>query len=398
MRFLDSKIFTVEKLSPRKEKTPEGFLLCKEVPISRTGGFEYSPGMCGLKPGADGRCIVSRTEEELFNPDTIASFEGKPVVIGHETFVDPSNWKSRSIGILKNVRRGEGDQSDQLLADLLITDQKGIDLVESGVYEEVSCGYDAQVVADGDGRGHIRGIVGNHLAIVKEGRCGSTCRIMDGKMTFSLKNKIRRLFRDGNEEGLNEVLDNVEVSEKDADESTPAAPETDKLSLIESQIAELQKAVQVIKAFMEKSTEEIADEDETEEEKKDGEEKEVTDEDDDAKPVTEEEAQKTIADAEELCPGVKKPTADSKDGFTVGTLERLKRNAIKQSGLREFADGIDSASGDLLDAYFKGALGIVRARNNPKAVQFGDSATPSRVVRTNKELNDSFKNFWNKKE
>ena len=128
MRFKDSKIYTTEKLSPRKEKTPEGFLLCKDVAISRTGNFEYSPEQSGIKPNAIGKCFVSRSEEELFNPETIASFEGKPVVIGHSEFVDPSNWQRRSIGVLKNVRRGEGERSDQLLADLLLTAQNGIDL------------------------------------------------------------------------------------------------------------------------------------------------------------------------------------------------------------------------------------------------------------------------------
>lgn len=406
MRFKDSKIYTTEKLSPRKEKTPEGFLLCKDVAISRTGNFEYSPEQSGIKPNAIGKCFVSRSEEELFNPETIASFEGKPVVIGHSEFVDPSNWQRRSIGVLKNVRRGEGERSDQLLADLLLTAQNGIDLVEGGTYEEVSCGYDAQVIDDGNGQGHIRGIVGNHLAIVKEGRCGSTCRIMDEKMTPSLKTMLRRFFKDGNEEGFNETLDTVEITAKDEEEAQPEKaeatatpePEVSRLDAIEKQLASiLEKFAEIDQRLNAPKEEHLADEEEpkegeAEEEKKE----EVADEDEEA--VNPDEAKQVIADAEELCEGIQKPTADSKDGrFTVNMLERLKRNAIKKSGFNQFGDSVDGATGELLDAYFKGTLATARASKNPK-FKIGDSKmTQPSGRKSNAELNAMYNKFWSNK-
>ena len=49
MRFKDgAEFYTVEQLSPRREKTPEGFLLCKDVPISRVGEFDYTPLETGI--------------------------------------------------------------------------------------------------------------------------------------------------------------------------------------------------------------------------------------------------------------------------------------------------------------------------------------------------------------
>lgn len=65
--------FTTERLSPHKEKTPEGYLLCRDVPISRVGTFDYAGSDVGF---ADVPVVhVSRPEDELFNPDTMASLK-----------------------------------------------------------------------------------------------------------------------------------------------------------------------------------------------------------------------------------------------------------------------------------------------------------------------------------
>ena len=37
------KLYTTERLSPRKERTPEGFLVCYDVPIARMGYQKYLP-------------------------------------------------------------------------------------------------------------------------------------------------------------------------------------------------------------------------------------------------------------------------------------------------------------------------------------------------------------------
>ncbi len=150
-KFRDGRFLTTEKISPLKEKTPEGYLLCRDVPISRVGSFEYSAAEVGL-PNIGHAVQVWRPEEQIFNPETIASFEAKPVVIGHARFADPDNWREIAVGTTQNVRRGEGDKSDFLLADLLLTDRKAIEAVESGDLKEVSCGYDADTQETPSGR------------------------------------------------------------------------------------------------------------------------------------------------------------------------------------------------------------------------------------------------------
>lgn len=384
MNFKDGQFLTVEHLSPHMEKTSEGYLLCRDVPISRVGEFEYSGLEVGI-PSKGGRVLMTRTADELFRPETIQSFNAKPVVIGHARFADPENWKDITVGIVQNVRRGQGDQADELLADLLLTDRKGIDLVESGRLREVSCGYDASPVDDGDGKGHQVGIVGNHVALVEKARCGRACKIRDSEMkTTNLKTFLRRLFRDGDEEKFNEALDQVKIEElKDEDEDVitpptdPTSPDDDRLAVLEHEYKEMAQKIQIIM------------------EKLEGKKEEQTDEDKEHAPeevVSEEEAKQVLADAETVCPGMKRPQGDSADGkFTRNLLERIMRTALKDGGITQFGDSA-TLDGQALAIALKASAQAIRDKKNPKpAEKFGDGSH-SRLEQIN-ELN---KKFWSK--
>lgn len=390
MKFKDGNFYAVEKVSPRREKTPEGYLICKDVPISRVGEFEYTAlEMGGAVKGKGGKVIMTRTPEELFRPETIASFEGKPVVIGHDRFADPQNINAIRVGHVQNVRQGEGELSGFLLADLFLDSQRGIDIVERGELEEVSCGYDARAVDDGDGRGHQEGIVGNHLALVKKARCGEACKIGDGSMSKShmtLKQRIRRLFRDGDEEGLNEVLDESEVVAKD--DVPPAAPAEDPLVALVQRLEKLEALIAAMQTppAPPAQDEETADEETTDED-------EVCDEDEIA---DEGEVEQVVQDAEEVCPGMAKPVGDAKGGkFTKGMLDRVRRMALKSSGITAFGDAAE-LKGQALDIAFKAAVQMKRAAHNPRATQrMGDGALKGRA--SNAELNARFKSYWENK-
>lgn len=172
-------ILTTEQIGPKRAKTPEGFLLCIEVPIARTGEMLYSAGEIPLKAGDDNVIRVTRGPDELFKEEAIASYAGKPVVDDHpDEDVGPTNWKKLAIGIVLNPRRGVGDDSDVMLADLLITDASAIRDVEAGK-REVSAGYDADYEQDGPGKGRQTNLLGNHVALVERGRCGPRCAIGD---------------------------------------------------------------------------------------------------------------------------------------------------------------------------------------------------------------------------
>lgn len=198
------KFFAPFRISENISKTPEGYLLCRNVSIGRTGEMVYGVGETPLQPGPDGKVIVSRTAEELFRPETIASFEGKALTILHpEDFVSPQNWAQLTKGIVQNVRRGTGEQENDLVADFLITVQDAIELVESGL-REVSCGYEAEYTQTGVGRGFQSGIVGNHVALVEEGRAGTAYAINDhkGDSVMTLKDKIKAIFAKAQDEAL----------------------------------------------------------------------------------------------------------------------------------------------------------------------------------------------------
>jgi hypothetical protein len=179
-----AKFFTPSRLSENIVETPEGFLLCMSVPVARTGWQDYGPGETPLEVGNDGKVWVYRDASEVFRPQTMASFNGKSITIKHpEDFVVPANWKDLTHGTAQNVRKGtevDEDGEEMLLADLLITDELAIGLVRNGL-REVSCGYDAEYEQTGDGEGKQLNIIGNHIALVEQGRAGPTYAIKDHK-------------------------------------------------------------------------------------------------------------------------------------------------------------------------------------------------------------------------
>lgn len=195
------KFYSVAKLSDRISETPEGFLICQDVAITRVGDLLYAPGETPitLKEGVN-YVTVSRTADDIHDLETIASFEGKPVTLHHpDDFVTPDNWRELSVGVVQNVRPGKGEDADKLMADLLITDREAIYAVRSKRLREVSCGYEAEYIEDSPGKGRQKNIIGNHVALVPAGRCGSQCAIFDHapnlqEKPMKLKDKILGLF------------------------------------------------------------------------------------------------------------------------------------------------------------------------------------------------------------
>ena len=174
------------QIGPNRYKTDEGFLLCLNVPIARAGEQEYHGSeLPGIDAGPTGVIVMMREEAEVFAPATMASFEGKPLVLGAHPpeGVTPENAKILTVGSMQNIRRGQGAESDLLIADLLVTSADAIDAVMTGRMREVSCGYMCDVEQAGPGRAAQRRITGNHLAIVADGRAGSRVAIKDQKPT-----------------------------------------------------------------------------------------------------------------------------------------------------------------------------------------------------------------------
>lgn len=168
------------RISEHLAKTPEGFLICRDVPIARTGIQDYRGMEFG---GEDPNKIykVERPEEEVFNKAALASFEGKPVVDEHpHENVEPGNVLKYLKGTCRNVHRGEGALSNCMVADLIIYDQDLIRKIEDGK-RDISCGYDCLWDPKDSDSYTQREIRGNHIAVVKNGRAGHKVSIRDSK-------------------------------------------------------------------------------------------------------------------------------------------------------------------------------------------------------------------------
>ncbi|UGA37946.1 DUF2213 domain-containing protein [Chromobacterium haemolyticum] len=180
--------------------------------------MQYLPEeMDGIEPGKDGIITILRSPGVVFSPESLASFEGKPVCINHpEELVSPETWKEVSVGTMQNVRRGSGIEDDLMLADLLVTDAEAIQLITSKKIREVSLGYDAEYEQIAPGRAEMRSMVGNHIALVERGRCGPRCKIGDEmpqekpkKSGSGIKDTLRKFFMTRDSEEFEKALDDL---------------------------------------------------------------------------------------------------------------------------------------------------------------------------------------------
>lgn len=186
-------------LSPNMEMTPEGYLICKDVPLCRSGfqeylgkeleGFDGYEASWNLEP--EKKYKVYRPEEEVLHPDFIASLEGKSVVDEHPdgNVVHVDNERELNCGHTQNVRKGEKlDGEVTLQGDLVIKDPDLIEKIrpeadpknEYGTAtRDVSCGYGLRLARLEDGTIVMRKLRGNHVAVVEKGRAGPQFAIGD---------------------------------------------------------------------------------------------------------------------------------------------------------------------------------------------------------------------------
>lgn len=128
------------KISPHMTDTPEGYLICHDVAIARTGDMVYRAAERQLEGDPDRAVTVRRHPEDVFDPDA---------------------------GLISDIR--------------------------NGVVREVSCGYLCSYEPEGDHyrQGNIRG---NHVAVVPRGRAGREVAIKDTAESAGKGNNIMSKF------------------------------------------------------------------------------------------------------------------------------------------------------------------------------------------------------------
>jgi hypothetical protein len=159
----------------KSEMTDEGYLKvwCK---AARVGTQRYTRG--------DGTQVVEyRPEEEVSNPDSLASFGMKAVTLNHpKVLLDAKTTKLHQVGHAgSHVRFSDGFVE----VALIVTDQEAIDAIQRGDAQEVSAGYRVDydntpgVTPEGESYDGIqRNILVNHIALVSRGRAGREARLL----------------------------------------------------------------------------------------------------------------------------------------------------------------------------------------------------------------------------
>ena len=179
------RILASERLSQHRFKTPEGYLVCTDAILARTGKQTYHRkelwGDSCNNP--DDNVDVMRDAKEVFSDATLASFENKPVTVEHPNEdVTAENHNDYAVGFVRDVHQGKVDGQDVMLGTLIITDAKTINEIENGEHTELSCGYDCDI--DDSDNPQQRNIRGNHVALCQQGRAG-IARIVDSQiMTY----------------------------------------------------------------------------------------------------------------------------------------------------------------------------------------------------------------------
>ena len=159
----------------KSEKTDEGYLKvwCK---AARVGTQLYTRG--------DGSQVREyRPEDEVSDPDSLASFGMKAVTLNHpKVLLDSKTTKFHQVGHAgSHVRFSDGFVE----VALVITDQDAITSIERGDTQEVSAGYRVDydptpgVTPTGESYDGIqRNIKVNHIALVSRGRAGRNARLL----------------------------------------------------------------------------------------------------------------------------------------------------------------------------------------------------------------------------
>lgn len=175
------KVLINEKLSEHKFKTPEGYLICTDAILARTGKQTYTKDELFCN-GDSTEVDVDRPYNEVMNNKTIASFENKPITFDHPNEdVNIVNYKDYAIGYVRDVHQGKTENGeDVIMGNLVITDKDAIEAIENGDHTDLSCGYDCDIV-DSDNGYAQHNIRGNHVALCECGRAGNA-RIVDSRL------------------------------------------------------------------------------------------------------------------------------------------------------------------------------------------------------------------------
>jgi hypothetical protein len=410
--------FFTSQLGETRFLQADGSVLFKDVPIARTGEQVYhkSDVDTGLETDAQGFVKILRTEEEVFSPATMASFEGVAVTLEHPEdengdilFINPSNYSRLAHGHAQNVRRGEGELSDFIIADVMVKRQEALNAINMGRIE-VSAGYTAKYRQTSPGNGEQYSITGNHLAVglrTGQARGGRVCAFGDSlpatkgkKMKQTFLQRVVKAIRTKDSVGLDELANEAEnltlddagglptininipsQSPPTAETATPDPTKTTDEGDVPPWATEFMKTIMAeIAALKGQKQEDPPGGNPT---------TDAEDEEEDGRVTTDSAyRQGIISDGEIICPGFK---PNGNKGLKRQILNQAIKtgDSLKVFGVQDFT----TAPKATVDAAFTAAAAISRAKNNLSPRKTTDSFNDRPM--TIADLNKKNAEFWN---
>lgn len=234
------------RISENMSLTPEGYLLCKNVPLTHTGKLKYVAGEHPFEDEGIDELIVSRSKEEIHSAKMMASFMGKPVTIEHPSeMVSPENWQDLTHGSIINVRQSpekievDGEEEDATLGDLLITTAEAIKAILEDGLREVSLGYECVWEIVKKNIAVHKNIIGNHVALVSTGRAGENFSIKDSGELMKIE-AMKAAFKKKFGIGLDEAMKTGKIL-KPVPVKKVAKDSPERLAAIDAEIEKLSK-------------------------------------------------------------------------------------------------------------------------------------------------------------
>lgn len=178
-----SNIHFVDRIQvPTKRTMTDAGQMIVPCAFARTGVQLYTAKQLNLKDREPNELIeVHREAADVFHVDSMASFRSAPVTVGHPKDADGKpiavtidNSVELQVGMLEGAPHR---MEDTLSGVLVLTHQKALVALDNDE-SELSAGYVCDI-EEVDGKLFQRNIKANHIAIVKRGRAGSSCRISD---------------------------------------------------------------------------------------------------------------------------------------------------------------------------------------------------------------------------
>lgn len=199
--------YRVDSVKVDTHSSREGFFYDEPI-LTRTGIFDYK------NPDGSIRREL-RLPEQVFDPESLSSYQGKPVVITHDAGeINKDNVRWEQVGNILTEGYRDGDT---VRAKIVIND---IDSVKSSGLRELSLGYFNDLIEKpGEWNGqHYDAIQTNirvnHLAVVAVARAGDAARL-------NLDSKDQKGVLEMDENNVNPA---VQTNDEAAPAAAPASP------------------------------------------------------------------------------------------------------------------------------------------------------------------------------